>query len=174
MFPTESTESSDFFHAKSPLCPSFQPPRRSGARRISLASLLEGGAPKGRKESPHFSLLFGYEQALSWLSGLPQKSHGEFCGKRSGRHIRSCGKRSAPQTTTPCRDEVGSLTACKLGNGTLSVPFQGSRADAKQMRGKRRRKPSGQAARNAAADLKALRRRERGHYRARSCRAQRD
>ena len=29
------------------------------------------------------------------------------------------------------------LTICELGNGTLSVPFQGSRADAKQMRGKR-------------------------------------
>ena len=41
------------------------------------------------------------------LSGLPQKSHGEFCGKRSGRRIRSCGKRSAPQTKSPCRDEVG-------------------------------------------------------------------
>ena len=59
------------------------------------------------------------------------------------------------------------LTACELGNGTLPVPFQGSRADAKQMRGKRRRKPSGQAARNAAADMLALRRRERGLYRAR-------
>ena len=46
------------------------------------------------------------EQALSCLSGLPQKSHGEFCGKRSGRRIRSCGKRSAPQTKPPCRDEV--------------------------------------------------------------------
>ena len=46
------------------------------------------------------------EQALSCLSGLPQKSHGEFCGKRSGRRIRSCGKRSAPQPQTPCRDEV--------------------------------------------------------------------
>ena len=29
------------------------------------------------------------------------------------------------------------LTTCELGNGTWSVPFQGSRADAKQMRGKR-------------------------------------
>ena len=29
------------------------------------------------------------------------------------------------------------LTICELGNGTWSVPFQGSRADAKQMRGKR-------------------------------------
>ena len=49
------------------------------------------------------------------------------------------------------------LTTCELGNGILSVPFQGSRADAKQMRGKRRRKPSGQAARNAEADMLALR-----------------
>ena len=47
------------------------------------------------------------EKALSCLSGFPQKSRSEFCGKRSGRHIRSCGKRSAPQTKTPCRDEVG-------------------------------------------------------------------
>ena len=31
----------------------------------------------------------------------------------------------------------GALTAFELGNGTWSVPFQGSRADAKQMRGKR-------------------------------------
>ena len=47
------------------------------------------------------------EKALSWLSGLPQKSRVEFCGKRSGRRIRSCCKRSAPQTQPPCRDEVG-------------------------------------------------------------------
>ena len=52
-----------------------------------------------RKELPYFSLpCVRGEQALSCLSGLPQKSHGEFCGKRSGRRIRSCGKRSAPQT----------------------------------------------------------------------------
>ena len=54
------------------------------------------------------------EQVLSWLSGIPQKSHGEFCGKRSGRRIRSCGKRSAPQTKPPCRDEVGSLPLANL------------------------------------------------------------
>ena len=29
------------------------------------------------------------------------------------------------------------LTICELGNGALCAPFQGSRADAKQMRGKR-------------------------------------
>ena len=38
--------------------PRSLPPLRNGARRISLASLLEGGAPKGRKGSPHFSLPF--------------------------------------------------------------------------------------------------------------------
>ena len=62
------------------------------------------------------------EQVLSCFSGLPQKSRGEFCGKRSGRRIRSCGKRSAPQTKTPCRDEVrrgGALTTCELGNAPL-------------------------------------------------------
>ena len=51
---------------------------------------------------------------LSCLSGLPQKSRSEFCGKRSGRRIRSCGKRSAPQSQTPCRDEVGSLPPANL------------------------------------------------------------
>ena len=73
------------------------------------------------------------EKALSCLSGFPQNSRSEFCGKRSGRHIRSCGKRSAPQTKTPCRDEVGKRAAdqnalprrgglfatCELGNFPL-------------------------------------------------------
>ena len=49
---------------------------------------------------------------LSWLSGLPQKSHGGFCGKRSGGRIRSCGKRSAPQTQTVVRAEIGLPRRC--------------------------------------------------------------
>ena len=35
------------------------PPRRRAERVHSLASLSEGGAPKGRRESPYFSLLLG-------------------------------------------------------------------------------------------------------------------
>ena len=66
-------------------------------------------------EIPYYSLpCVRGEKALSCLSGFPQKSRSEFCGKRSGRHIRSCGKRSAPQTKTPCRDEVGSLPFASL------------------------------------------------------------
>ena len=82
-------------------------------RKIFAGALYKRGVPRARKagvwrkELPYFSLpCVRGEQALSCLSGLPQKSHGEFCGKRSGRRIRSCGKRSAPQTQTPCRDEV--------------------------------------------------------------------
>ena len=120
---------------------------------------------------------------LSWLSGLPQR----FCAakalwdnfrapakiawrvlweeERQVYKVMRQTKRAADQTALPRRG--GLFATCELGNGILSVPFQGSRADAKQMRGKRRRKPSGQAARNAAAYLRALRRRERGFYRAR-------
>ena len=36
-----------------------------------------------------------------------------------------------------CQSHGVALTACELGNGALCAPFQGSRADAKQMRGKR-------------------------------------
>ena len=80
-----------------PLPPSVREvPRRGGRSHLILGAFLRG------------------EQVLSCLSGLPQKSRGEFCGKRSGRRIRSCGKRSAPQTKTPCRDEVGSLPLANL------------------------------------------------------------
>ena len=58
---------------------------------------------------------FAQQKLCGIISGLPQKSHGEFCGKRSGRRIRSCGKRSAPQTKPPCRDEVGSLPLANFG-----------------------------------------------------------
>ena len=45
----------------------------------------------------------------------------------------------------------GALTICEPGNGALCAPFQGSRADAKQMRGKRSSGHRSKAARNAAA-----------------------
>ena len=44
-------------------------------------------------------------------------------------------KRAADQNALPRRGVA--LTICELGNGALCAPFQGSRADAKQMRGKR-------------------------------------
>ena len=137
--------------------------------------------------SPYVSLLLGGEQVLSWLSGLPQR----FCAakalwdnfrapakiawrvlweeERQAYQVMRQTKRAADQTALPRRG--GLFAACELGNGIFSVPFQGSRADAKQMRGKRRRKPSGQAARNAETDMLALRRRERGLSRARRCQA---
>ena len=62
------------------------------------------GAPKGRKES-YLCRDEGSRKNRVSVPGLPQKSRSDFYGKRSGRRIRSCGKRSAPQTTTPCRDE---------------------------------------------------------------------
>ena len=130
---------------------------------------------------------FAQQKLCGIISGLPQR----FCAakalwdnfrapakiawrvlweeERQAYQVMRQTKRAADQTALPRRG--GLFAACELGNGILSVPFQGSRADAKQMRGKRRRKPSGQAARNAAADLRALRRRERGLYRARRCQA---
>ena len=36
-----------------------------------------------------------------------------------------------------CKEPGGLFATCELGNGALCAPFQGSRADAKQMRGKR-------------------------------------
>ena len=36
-----------------------------------------------------------------------------------------------------CKEPGGLFAICELGNGALCAPFQGSRADAKQMRGKR-------------------------------------
>ena len=126
---------------------------------------------------------FAQQKLCGIISGLPQR----FCAakalwdnfrapakiawrvlweeERQAYQVMRQTKRAADQTALPRRG--GLFAACELGNGIFSVPFQGSRADAKQMRGKRRRKPSGQAARNAAADLRALRRRERGFHRAR-------
>ena len=76
-------------------------------------------------EIPYFSLpCVRGEKALSCLSGFPQKSRSEFCGKRSGRHIRSCGKRSAPQTKAPCRDEVGLWPLSSLGMPHCSGHFR--------------------------------------------------
>ena len=67
---------------------------------------------------------FAQQKLCGIISGLPQKSHGEFCGKRSGRRIRSCGKRSAPQTKPPCRDEVGSLPPANLGTAYFPCRFR--------------------------------------------------
>ena len=88
-----------------------------------------GGKPSSRKlfleKIPYDSLpCVRGEQVHSCLSGLPQKSHGEFCGKRSGRRIRSCGKRSAPQTKPPCRDEVGSLPHANLETAYYPCRFR--------------------------------------------------
>ena len=67
---------------------------------------------------------FAQQKLCGIISGLPQKSHGEFCGKRSGRRIRSCGKRSAPQTKPPCRDEVGSLPPANLETAYFPCRFR--------------------------------------------------
>ena len=67
---------------------------------------------------------FAQQKLCGIISGLPQKSHGEFCGKRSGRRIRSCGKRSAPQTKPPCRDEVGSLPLANLETAYYPCRFR--------------------------------------------------
>ena len=67
---------------------------------------------------------FAQQKLCGIISGLPQKSHGEFCGKRSGRRIRSCGKRSAPQTKPPCRDEVGSLPHANLETAYYPCRFR--------------------------------------------------
>ena len=116
---------------------------------------------------------FAQQKLCGIISGLPQR----FCAakalwdnfrapakiawrvlweeERQAYQVMRQTKRAADQTALPRRG--GLFAACELGNGILSVPFQGSRADAKQMRGKRRRKPSGQAARNAEVDMLALR-----------------
>ena len=105
------------------------------------------------RPSPYVSLLFGGEQVLSWLSGLPQR----FCAakalwdnfrapakiawrvlweeERQVYKVMRQTKRAADQTALPRRGVA--LTICELGYAPLFGAFQGSRADAKQMRGKR-------------------------------------
>ncbi len=105
------------------------------------------------------------EQALSCLSGLPQR----FCAakalwdnfrapakiawrvlreeERQAYQVMRQTKRAAAPNALPRRGVA--LAACELGNGTWSVPFQGSRADAKQMRGKR--SSAGSTAREGAS-----------------------
>ena len=88
---------------------------------------------------------------LSWLSGLPQR----FCAakalwdnfrapakiawrvlweeERQVYKVMRQTKRAADQTALPRRGVA--LTICELRNAPLFGAFQGSRADAKQMRG---------------------------------------
>ncbi len=138
--------------------------------RISFASITP--KIKSRAASalflspPCFSLpCVRGEQALSCLSGLPQR----FCAakalwdnfrapakiawrvlreeERQAYQVMRQTKRAAAPNALPRRGVA--LAACELGNGTWSVPFQGSRADAKQMRGKRN--SAGSTARDASA-----------------------
>ena len=104
---------------------------------------------------------------LSWLSGLPQR----FCAakalwdnfrapakiawrvlweeERQVYKVMRQTKRAADQTALPRRGVA--LTACELGNAPLFGAFQGSRADAKQMRGKR--SSAGTTARDAGSSF---------------------
>ncbi len=77
--------------------PRSLPPLRNGARRISLASLLEGGAPKGRKGSPHFSLPF------EKVSRCPRTSLGQRDGgsKSFLPRARSRGRAAKGVTASP-------------------------------------------------------------------------
>ena len=105
-------------------------------------------------EIPYYSLpCVRGEKALSCLSGLPQR----FCAakalwdnfraptklawrvlweeERQAYKVMRQTKRAADQNALPRRG--GALTTCELRNAPLFGAFQGSRADAKQMRGKR-------------------------------------
>ena len=104
---------------------------------------------------------------LSWLSGLPQR----FCAakalwdnfrapakiawrvlweeERQVYKVMRQTKRAADQTALPRRGVA--LTICELGNAPLFGAFQGSRADAKQMRGKR--SSAGTTARDAGSSF---------------------
>ena len=74
-------------------------------------------------------------------------------GKTEGllSHLLILGVLSRGEKALSWQSPGGALTTCELGNGALCAPFQGSRADAKQMRGKRSSGHRSKAARNAAA-----------------------
>ena len=111
----------------------------------SAPSLTQGGLKQGNFPKRTFklwncltlsALSGGGEQVLSCFSGLPQKSRQRVLWEeeRQAQRVMRQTKCAADQNALPRRG--GALTTCELGNGTLCVPFQGSRADAQQMRGK--------------------------------------
>ena len=93
-----------FCFAKSFLGALYKGRRRAPAGRHLIIS-ASSGSPK--KDEVFFWGGSGASKCFLAFQGSRKNRVSEFCGKRSGRHKGSCGKQSAPQTKTPCRDEVG-------------------------------------------------------------------
>ena len=115
-----------------------------GGRQGSVALRRRGGKGKAEPRSRTPSV------TMSGLTTPPsclRQSTSPYTGEAKIRNLTNRGSTCSP--------------SAREARGGRSFLLQGSRKDFAQQKicGKRRRKPSGQAARNAAADLRALRRR---------------